>query len=401
MKFEYKAKDKEGKVQTGMIVASSKEAAFLVLQNYELYLISIKEKKTPFFAKEITLFQHVSQKDVVMLSRQLAVMFESKIPIVESLQTIARQIQQRGLKEKILSVAEKVEGGVPLSKAFAIHPDIFSSFYVSMVKSGEASGKLSEIFTYLADHIEREYGFRQKLIAAMFYPLFILCVFGGVLMFLFIVVMPELTDILIEAGSEVPMITQIVMGISEFLREYGWFVFLGIYSAVVFFIKFFTTEQGKKIIDEFIFKIPSFGTFFKKMYVSRFAESISTLISGGLSIAHSLEITAEVMQNKVYKEIVLDIREGVEKGRQMSEVMNKYQNFFPPLLVQMVIVGEKSGRLSASLMSVVRFFRGEVERTINSYVSLIEPVLIIVLGGLVGGLVVSVLLPIYNMGMGS
>jgi type IV pilus assembly protein PilC len=400
MQFYYKARDKNGEIQMGEVEASSREAAFLVVQSYELFVISLVEKKVPFYKQDFAILERVSPKDVVMISRQLAVMVESKIPIVESLQTLSRQIQQKGLKEKILTIADKIEGGIPLSKAFSTFPEIFSEFYVSMIKSGEASGKLSETLTYLADHLEREYEFRQRLVGAMFYPLFIMIIFLGIMIFLFVVIMPELTMVLLDAGGEIPLITKIVIGISDFLVNNGWFVLLGLYSIMAFGLKYFSTRQGRDTLDEFLLKIPVFKDFFSKIYIIRFSESLSTLITAGLPIVRSLEITGDIVQNKVYKDAILKISESVEQGKQMSEVMKKYPDIFSPILIQMTIVGEKSGRIGPALMNVVKFFRAELERTLEKYISMIEPLLIILLGGMVGGLVGSVLLPIYSISLG-
>lgn len=400
MQFDYKARDKEGNIKEGIVDASSREAAFLVVQSYDLYVISLTEKKIPFYKQDFgSSFEKVSGQDVVMISRQLAVMAESKIPIVESLQALSRQLEKKTLKEKILSIADKVEGGAPLSKALALHPEIFSNFYVNIIKSGEASGKMSESLTYLADHIEREYQFRQKIIGAMFYPIFILIIFVGIMLFLFLFIMPELTQILIDAGGDVPFITQIVIAVSAFLERNGIFVFLGFAALVVLAIKFFKTEQGKEVFDEFIIKVPVLNDFFRKTFMIRFSESLATLITAGLPIVKSLEITAEIVNNKVYKETIVSISEGVEQGKQISEVMKKYPKLFSPLLVQMIIVGERSGRIAPSLNNVVRFLRAEVERTLDKYISMLEPLMIVALGVLVGGLVGSVLLPIYNISM--
>ncbi len=400
MKFDYRARDKEGNIQEGVVEASSRESAFLVVQSYGLYIVSLTEKKLPWHQRELGKgFERVSGQDVVMVSRQLAVMAESKIPIVESLQALSKQLEKRGLKEKILTVADKVEGGAPLSKALALYPEIFSNFYVNIIKSGEASGKMSDSLTYLADHIEREYQFQQKIIGAMFYPVFILVIFVGIMLFLFMFIMPQLTDILLDAGGDIPTITQIVITVSKFLQENGLFVFFGVALIIGFGIKFFTTKQGKEILDEFILKVPIFNDFFRKTFMIRFCESLATLITAGLPIVKSLEITAEIVNNKVYKDTILKISEGVEQGKQISEMMKKYPKMFSPILVQMTIVGERSGRLGTSLDNVVRFFRAELERTIDKYISMLEPLMIVALGVLVGGLVGSVLLPIYNISM--
>jgi len=399
MQFYYKARNKEGKTQEGEVEASSQEAAFSVVQSYGLYVISLEEKKVPFYKRDFTFFDHVKGREVVMISRQLSVMVESKIPIVESLQALSQQLEKKALKEKIVNIANKVEEGNPLSRALALYPEIFSDFYVSMVKSGEASGKLSEVLLYLADHIERDYEFREKIKGAMFYPLFILVIFLGIMIFLFMVIMPELTAILIDSGAELPWVTEVIINFSDFLVNNGWFVLLGAYSIIVFAIKFFTTKQGRDIWDEFILKVPVFKDFFKKTYIIRFAESLSTLISAGLPIVRSLEITGDIVKNKVYKDAISKVSESVEQGKQMSEALKKYPDIFSPILIQMAIVGEKSGRLGSTLMNVVRFFRSELERTLDKYVSMIEPILIIVMGVGVGGLVAAVLLPIYNISM--
>ena len=399
MKFNYKARDKEGKMHEGVVEASTKEAASLVVQSYGLYIISLTAEKVPFYQQDFVIFEKVSGQDIVMISRQLAVMAESKIPIVEALQALSKQLEKRTLKEKMLSIADKVESGMPFSKALSAYPDIFSDFYVNIIKSGEASGKLSDSLTYLAEHIEREYEFRQKVTGAMFYPAFILVIFVGIMLFLFLFIMPELTDILLEAGGEIPTITQIVITISSFLEENGIFVLLAFIVLVAMAVKYFSTKQGRDMLDETVLKIPMLNDFFRKTYIVRFSESLSTLITSGLPIVKSLEITAEIVQNKVYREAILELAEGVEQGKQLSEGMKKYPKMFSPILIQMTIVGERSGRLGSSLTNVVRFFRAEIERTIDKYISLLEPLMIILLGGLVGGLVGSVLLPIYNISM--
>ncbi len=400
MKFYYKARDKDGEIREGEVEASSKDSASLVVENYGLYVVSLEEIKVPFYKRELPpIFERASGKDIVMISRQLAVMAESKIPIVEALQVLARQIEKKLIREKILSVSDKVEGGMPFSKALSYHPDVFSEFYVSMIKSGEVSGKLSEALRYLADHIEREYKFQQKIKGAMFYPIFILVVFLGIMIFLFVGIMPDLTGMLLEAEGELPFITEIVVAFSDFLVEQGWIVTVGVYSFVVFSIKFFTTKQGREAFDRFVLKAPVLREFFKKTYIIRFAESFSTLITAGVPIVKSLEISAEIVQNVVYKEAILDIAKNVEKGRQVSESMRNHPEIFSPMLIQMSYVGEKSGRLGSSLLNVVDFLQDELQRTLDKYISLIEPAMIITLGVLVGGLVAAVLIPIYNISM--
>jgi type IV pilus assembly protein PilC len=400
MKFEYRARDKKGNIQSGEIDASNKESAILAIQSYGLFVVSVEEVKVPFYKKDLPpLFERVTGREIVMISRQLAMMAESKISIVESLQTLSKQLEKRTLREKILSVSNKVEGGMSFSKALSQYPEIFSDFYVNMVKSGEESGKVSEALSSLADHIEREYVFQQKVKGAMFYPLFILVIFLGIMIFLFVVIMPELTEMLLDAGEDLPLPTKIIMGFSDFLVENGWIVIVAVYSTIVFSIKFFTTNQGKELLDKAFIKAPVLKEFFQKIYTIRFSTSFASLTTAGVPIVKSLQISADIVQNLVYREAVLEIAVNVERGLQVSDSMKKRPDIFNPMMVQTAYVGEKSGRLGVSLSNMAKFLQDELSRTLDKYIGMIEPILIIMLGVMVGGLVAAVLLPIYNMSM--
>jgi len=399
MKFNYQARTQEGQIQTGVIEASSREAALLLLQKYGLYVTFLEVTKVSFYAKKIEIFQRISNKDVVVFSRQLAIMFKSNVPVVEALQTLAEQTKNQNFKEKILKIAEKVEGGTPLSASLATEPKIFSPFYTNIIKSGEASGKLSETLGYLADHSEREYNFYSKVISAMIYPLFVFFVFLIILILMVVIVIPQLSQVLGETGQELPQLTRIVIGLSNFLRRWWWIFILFLLGLGIFGFKFLRTKEGKKIVDKSFLKLPLLGEFFKKIYLSHLAENLSTLISSGLPIVRALEITGEIVGNDTYKTIILKTLDGVKKGEPMSLIFLRYPEFFPPLFIQMTVVGERTGQLDSALMNVVNFYQNDVERTLDSFISLLEPLLIIGLGVIVAGLVLSILMPVYRIGM--
>ncbi|MBU0476415.1 type II secretion system F family protein, partial [Patescibacteria group bacterium] len=379
MKFNYQARTKDGQTQSGVVEASSREAALSILQRYGVYVTFLEEEDVSSFilGRRIKIFERISRKDVVMFSRQLAIMSKSNVPLVEALSSLASQTKNQNFKEKIFAITEEIEGGVPLSQALARYPKIFSSFYVNMIKSGEASGKLSETLNYLADHSEREYEFYSKIIGALIYPAFVLLVFVVVLTLMIVFVIPQVTEVLGASGEELPLITKFVVGISDFFVAWWWLIFASLSVGVILTLRFSKTDQGQKFFDRLFLKLPLLGDFFKKIYLARIAENLTTLISGGLPIAQSLEITGEVVGNDVYKTIIARTRDGVRRGESISSLLLPHPEFFPPLFIQMVVVGERTGQLDSSLLNVVDFYQKEVERSLENLIGLLEPLMII------------------------
>ena len=397
MKFNYQARTKSGEIQSGTIEASSKEAALSLLHKYDLYVTFIEKARALFWEKKIAIFERITSKEVVMFSRQLSIMFRSQVSLIEALQTLAEQTKNQNFKEKILKISQEVEGGAPFSKALALYPHIFSSFYVSIVKSGESSGNLSESLDYLAKHLEREYRLLSGVRGAMIYPIFIIVVMFIVLIAMVIFVFPHFTEILTQSQIELPLVTKIVLAFFEFLRKRGWILFGGIVGLAVFLWRYSKSPQGRKILDKFFLGLPLIGSFFKKIYLTRFAENLSTLISGGLPIVQSLEITGDIVGNSVYQKIILKTKEEVKKGRTISSVLSGYPDTFSPLVDQMVLVGEKTGTLEKTLEDIATFYQQEIERGIDNLLSILEPVLIVFLGLVVGFVMMAVFIPMYQM----
>jgi len=399
MKFNYQSRTQDGQVQGGVVEASSREVAIDLLQRQNLFITLLEEaSKPPVYAKKITIFEKVSRKDIVLFSRQLSIMFRSKVPLVEALQVLAEQeIENSEMKDRILTISSDVEGGTSFSDALARFPKMFSIFYIAMVKAGEASGKLSESLDYLAEHLEKEYRLTGKIQGAMIYPALVLFFVLFVLLAMVFYIIPNLTSVIKETGQEMPMITVFVISLTDFIKKWFLAIFAAVIGLYIYSARYYKTPAGKMFFDKLFLKIPSIGPFLKMYYLSRFAENLSTLISGGLPIAQALDITAEIVDNAAYREIILNTKEGVKKGDSISSVLSAAPSIFPPMFYQMVSVGERTGTLDKSLMDVVDFYQKETERMVENLLSSLEPLLIMFLGLIVGGLMFAVLMPMYQM----
>ncbi|MCP6718321.1 MAG: type II secretion system F family protein [Patescibacteria group bacterium] len=397
MKFNYQARTKEGEVRIGIIEAASKESAMTLLQKYDFFVTYLKEADVPFYAKRIEAFGKVSSRDIVLFSRQLSMMFGSEVPLAESLRVLSGQTRNLKLRERIFTLSKEIEGGSPFSKALARYPETFSNFYVAMVKAGEVSGNLSESLTYLADHLEREYELGSKTKGALIYPSMVLLLVFAILFLMVYSIIPQLKTVIEQSAAEIPKVTQSVLATSEFVRKNGLVILSVIFLSFFAIIRYYKTKKGKSFFDRFSLQIPVLGPLIKTLYLTRFAESLATLISGGLLITRSLELSADIVGNEVYKQAIFNVRDEVRKGTPISSVLALSPEIFPPVFVQMTLVGEKTGSLDNSLMSIAKFYQKEVERGITNALAFLEPALIMVLGLVVGGMMLAVLMPLYQV----
>jgi type IV pilus assembly protein PilC len=399
MKYFFVAKDSKGINQKGTIEASSRDVVLDILATQGLYPISIEEETAGknVFNKKIVLFGGTSHKDVVMFTRQLAIMIESNVSPAEALDTLAAQIKNQTFKEKIFAIAKDVRGGTVLSKAFAKYPEVFTTFYINMIKSGEVSGDLPRILQRVAEHLESEYTIRSKTISAMIYPIVIMVVFVIIFIVIMVFIIPGLVEVLEGSGQELPTATRIVIGMSNFFVKFWYIVIALIGGIIAFFMFYIKSEEGKELMDSTVLKIPLVGGFMRNLLLSRFAENLSTLISAGIQITEALDVIAGLIGNNLYKRAILETKEKIIKGESLSSVLSKYPYIISPLFVQMVAVGEKTGKLDSSLLNIVRFYKQEAETFINSLASIIEPVMMIGLAVMVGFLVAAVILPIYQI----
>ena len=403
MLYQYTATTLEGELKNGSIEASSVDVAISALQARGLVITDIKSAKQDGSMWEslssFKFFNKVKHKDIVVLSRQLATLFEAKIAVMDSLRLLAGQVTNIKLKESLTEIIENIKGGSSLSSAMSKHSDIFSAFYINMIKSGEESGKLEEIFGSLADHLERSYELSSKTKNALIYPAFVVVTFFVVMILMLTFVIPKLTSILTEVNQKIPVYTRILINISDFFRNFGVFLLGGAVAGGVFLWRYAKTEKGNMAVSRFQTSFPFVGALYSKFYLSRMTDNMETLLSSGVPAVRTLEITAEVVGNKIYKNILLIAANEVKGGSSISEALSKYPEI-PLMVVQMIKTGEETGKLNFMLKTLGRFYKKEVDNAVDTLVSLIEPVMIVVLGGTVGILLVSILGPIYNITAG-
>ena len=403
MLYQYTATTLEGELKNGSIEASSVDVAISALQARGLVITDIRLAKQAGSIlgslNNFKFFNKVKHKDVVILSRQLATLFEAKIAVMDSLRLLAGQVTNARLKESLTEIIENIKGGSSLSSAMSKHPDIFSVFYINMIKSGEESGKLEEIFGSLADHLERSYELSSKTKNALIYPAFVVVTFFVVMILMLTFVIPKLTAILMEVNQKIPFYTRIIINISDFFRNFGVFLLGGAVAGGVFLWRYAKTEKGSAAVSRFQTSFPFVGALYSKFYLSRMTDNMETLLSSGVPAVRTLEIAAEVVGNKIYKNILLTAANEIKGGSSISEALSKYPEV-PLMVVQMIRTGEETGKLNFMLKTLGRFYKKEVDNTVDTLVSLIEPVMIVVLGGAVGILLISILGPIYNITAG-
>lgn len=395
--FTYKARTPEGEARSGAVEARSSDAAVEALQRQNLIVTEIRPVAGPsLLARRGRLFERIKQRDIVIFSRQLSTLFQAQVPVIQSLRTLAAETESAALRTALAGVLEDVSGGSSLSQALARHPRVFSGLYVSMVRAGEESGKLEEVFLYLADHLERTYALVSKARNALMYPAFIFVAFIGVIVVMLVVVIPRLTSIFAELGQEVPFYTKLIIGISTFLQQWGIALLLALAVAGVIAWRYVRTKPGRYLYDGIKIRLPLVGGLLKKIYLTRLADNLSTLIVAGIPIIRALEITGDVVSNAVYQRIIADAAESVKAGNSISASFERHREI-PPLITQMIRVGEESGKLDFILKSAAGFYQRDVDNLLENFVSLIEPALIVFLGLGVGVLVAAVLVPLYNL----
>ncbi|MCH7759085.1 type II secretion system F family protein [Patescibacteria group bacterium] len=399
MIFEYKVKNLKGETIEGKVEALNQDGAIEVLTNRKMIIISLVESGAlPFWRRpvDIPFFNKVQPRDMVFLSRQLSVMVSAGLPLVKALEVLKQQTSKPYLKTVISSVAADVRGGTRFSTALAKYPNVFDDFYINMVRAGETAGKLDEVLNYLADEQEKNFDLMSKIKGAMIYPAFVIFAVVSVMILMLVFVIPQLTTILKEAGVELPLPTRILIGLSEFFQVYFIAIIIVSLVLVVFLRFFFKSRIGEMFWDRTLIRLPVFGPLFQKVYLIRFTRSLSTLIIGGIPISSGLKIVAEIVDNIVYKEIILNAVIEVEEGRSISGSFLNAPHI-PKMLSHLMAIGEQTGRLDEVLGKIADFYSREVENILSKLVTLLEPIIIIFLGIIVGGMVAAIILPMYKL----
>ncbi|MEZ4180643.1 MAG: type II secretion system F family protein [Candidatus Doudnabacteria bacterium] len=396
MRFVYQARNLQGELKRGYVVASNPEKAEQLLSDNGLVIISIREQGESLTVQLERLVNRVSYKDLVIFSRQLSTMAAARVPILQALRILESQTINQSLVAIIRDLIAAVEGGQSLSLALSKHPNVFGNVYVSLVKSGEAAGTVADSLSYLADQLEKDYDLRARVKSALTYPVFVLgaLVIVGVLMFKF--VLPSLIGVLKEQQAELPALSKGLIVFTDFFQVYWWVIILIFIGTIIAARGYALTVAGKYQWDIIKIKFPLIGQLMQKIYMARFSRNLSTLVSGGIPIIQAIKIVAEVVNNQVYRDILLATAEDVTNGKSISESLSPYPEF-PAMVTQMVRVGEQTAELDTILLKLAIFYEKEVDSQISTISSLLEPIIMIVLGVGVGLLVAGVLMPIYNL----
>jgi type IV pilus assembly protein PilC len=394
--YNYKAKNQKGRTKRGQIVGMTESDALNRLNRLDLSDINLKDVSDNLETKLLLFINPIKAKDLAIFSRQFSVMISANVTVVEALIILIDQTTNISLQKMIADIAYEVDSGDFLSDALAKRPQAFSNLFVNIVKSGESSGRLDEVLDYLADEIESNYDMTAKIKGAMIYPVFILTGLVGVGIVLMVYVIPNLTSTLIESGAKLPIATRIVIATSDFLKNYLLYVFLALVGLAVAFRYWSKTPIGKRSIDIFKLKMPIFGKLFKYIYIIRFTRALSTLTKGGVSITKSLDITSNVMSNIIYKEMIQDTLTAVNDGKAISTVMEKSKDI-PKMVPQMINVGEKTGKLDEVLDKITDFYGREVSNMLANLSTIIEPLIMVIMGVGVGTMVAAILMPMYNL----
>jgi len=397
VKFNYKARTKDGKIETGTIEAYSKEAAAVLLQKYNIFITYLEPQiSKDFLFKKFKFSRKVSKKELAIFFRQLSVMLESRVPVVQSITSLAEQTSKENFKETLVMISGLVQQGIPLSEALASHPKVFDNFYINLIKSGEASGKISSALYFISENLEREDDINSQLKQALIYPAFLMVILFVVITIIIVGVMPRITDLIGKTGGNPPALTIMVLKFYKFLENYWWVLMIALASVITSAIYYFNTKEGIKNYDKLSLKMPFVGSLLKKVFLARFCGNISTLLISGISINNALKITEDTVDNIVYKGIIFKIGEDVSEGEKLSDAMLKYKEYYPLFVVQMIKVGEETGKLDKTLMEVVNFYQKDIKRSVDLFSRFLEPIMIVFLGGVVTVLAISVLSSLYG-----
>ncbi len=399
MLFKYKALDEKGIPKEGSIDAVNKDLAISSLQRRGFIVVSIASEEEKKGLLHVSLFEKVPLKDVVILSRQIATLFDAQVSALKAFTLLASNAENKLLSRKLARITDDLQAGTSISGALAKHPDVFSDFYVNMVRAGEESGKLNQVFNYLADYLNRQYELTAKTKNALIYPAFVIAVFIAVMILMFVMVIPKLSAIIADSGQTIPFYTKIVIGISNFLINYGIFFLMFVVVAGLYMWRLSRSDAGQTYLDRIKLSIPAVGNLYRKLYLSRIADNLDTMLTAGISIVRAIEISGDVVGNKVYSNILKQTGEAVKEGSALSDAFAKHEQV-PSIMVQMVKVGEETGSLGSILKTLGMFYKREVDDAVDTLVGLIEPIMIVALGLGVGILLTSVLVPIYNIAGG-
>jgi general secretion pathway protein F len=398
--YEYRALNGTGRPVKGIVDADSSKAARLKLRRSGIYPIELREEAGArgdrWDIELLRAFRRIKLTETAIMVRQLSTLLSAGLPLVESLSAIIEQVSNQSLKRIITQVRERVNEGSSLADAFAQHPRVFSPLFVNMTRAGERSGALEIVLERLADFTEKQVAFRQKIWAAMVYPILMTLIGVGVLGFLMGYVIPTVTQIFADLKQTLPLPTLILISVSDSLRRFWWAGLVAVTLIGVGLNRYSRTEAGRVLLDRLKLKVPIFGPLGLKVAIARFSRTLAILLKSGVPVLTSLDIVKAVVNNRVLQQAIEEARHNIREGQDIAPPLRR-SRLFPPLATHMIAIGEKSGKLEDMLLRVSETFETEVEATVQGLTSLIEPLMILLMGAVVGFIALSILLPIFQI----
>jgi type IV pilus assembly protein PilC len=392
--YAWKGRNRAGLIKEGVLAADSKEVALSSLRRQNIVVTGIRER-----GKEISLTKvgrKVPPKTLAVFTRQFSVMIDAGLPLVQCIEILANQQEHKNFQKILLQVRQDVEAGSTLADAMRRHPKAFDALYVNMVAAGEAGGILDTILQRLSVYIEKAVKLRSQVRSAMIYPIAVIAIAAIVVAVILLKVIPTFAALFMSLGAELPLPTRIVIASSQFLARYFIFIVIAIAAIVYGIRRYYATHRGRRVIDGFLLKLPILGNILRKVAVARFCRTLATLTSSGVPILESLDITARTAGNAIVEDAIYETRKSVEGGKTIVEPL-KATNVFPNMVTQMIGVGEQTGALDAMLNKIADFYEDEVDAAVAGLVKLLEPVMIFILGVVIGGIVIAMYLPMFTL----
>lgn len=397
MKYRFVAKDPRGRKKTGVVESNDSRSATNLLQGKGLVVISLERAGKNQMLNDLNyLWEGVKTSEKVMLFRQLVTLIGAKVPILTSFRILKEQITNTYLRRILQEIGDDIEDGTPLFESMSRHPKVFSPLMISMVRSGEVSGHLHKSLSYIANNLEKTYALTSKIRGALMYPAFVLAAAFIVGFLVVTFILPNLTQIIRDMDADIPWYTQVLMWTGDFMKAYWWVVLASLFAFIGFAFYYINTAIGKREWDKVQLKLPVVGPLLRNMYVSRFTDNFATLLSGGIPVVTALQIVASVVGNSQFEKVILEAADEVKRGGGISTVFLRSE-IFPPIVGQMLQIGEETGETQETLKSVTRFYDEQTDIMARNLTTLIEPMLIVILGIGVAIMVVGILLPIYNI----
>jgi type IV pilus assembly protein PilC len=392
--YTWKGRTRGGRVQEGMLVAESKEAAIATLRKQQIIVTAVSEKGKEFALPKMG--GGISSKEIAIFTRQFSVMIDAGLPLVQCLEILGSQQDNRTFQKVLLAVRQSVEAGLTLADSLRKHPNAFDDLYCNMVAAGEAGGILDTILQRLSQYIEKIVKLRSAVRSALVYPVAVILIAVGVVWIILWKVIPTFATLFEGLGASLPLPTRITIALSNFIGAWWWLIFMSIGLSGFLLTRYYKTQSGRRVVDRLLLKMPVLGTVLRKIAVARFCRTLGTLVSSGVPILEGLEITAKTSGNAIVEDAIMATRASVEEGKTICEPL-KGTDVFPPMVVQMVAVGEQTGALETMLSKVADFYEDEVDEATANLLALLEPIMIMFLGFIIGGIVISMYLPMFDL----